>query len=74
MKRAKAKSLQSIFGEDRTETKVTDSEPTMHLRWRSGVLQQLWTITERRLHYAGKNYSHSTYHKRELWNRISHSD
>lgn len=63
--------LESIFGKQSTKIEVSSEEPTMHLRWHKGVLQQLWEVTERHSHYSGDHYNHSTYHKRVKWRRVS---
>jgi hypothetical protein len=62
--------IESIFGKEKTKIEVSDEEPTMHLRWHKGDLQQLWEITERHMHYSGDHYNHSTYHKRDKWRRV----
>jgi hypothetical protein len=62
--------IESIFGKEKTKIEVSEEEPTMHLRWHKGVLQQLWEITERYMHYTGDHYNHSTYHKRDKWKRV----
>jgi hypothetical protein len=63
--------IESIFGKQRTKVEVSDEAPTMHLRWHKGVLQQLWEITERHMHYSGDHYNDSTYHKREKWRAVA---
>ena len=59
-----------IFGKESTKVEISGQEPTCNLRWHKGVLQQLWEITERHMHYSGDHYNHSTYRKREKWQAV----
>jgi hypothetical protein len=64
------KRLMSIFGKESTKVEISEQDPTCNLRWHEGVLQQLWEITERHMHYSGDHYKHSTYHKRKKWKAV----
>lgn len=62
--------ITELFGAESTQTEDVGATPTSSLMWKDGTLMQMWEVEERRLHYTGKHYNHSTWHKRTEWRPV----
>jgi hypothetical protein len=52
---------------NRTEVESALTEPTAHLQWRDGVLEQLVKVTYKHMHFTGDHFNYSTYERRDEW-------